>query len=210
MRGHLQLTTNVKQPSLISFSHFLYINSCQLLPAETGTHQFSKMFHFSNMNQSSFKGAFMFMLVQHLCTPILYSVIIRALPGPLISSDPWLWRLQPLTTLEVPQKVRYGAEPTQNRRRPKQRDRLPFLCIINEPQQWSAPGLLIGHVLTWLLWIIIQGGKDTNNNMGTIKCKRQSHRTQGSLSPQKHSLVPNRKSCYPCKALNGFSCLMYS
>lgn len=107
-------------------------------------------------------------------------------------------------------KSAMGLGPTQNRCRPKQREGLPFLCIINEPQQCLAPGLLIGYVLMWLLRIISQGGKGTNNNMGAIKCKWQSHRTQGSLSPQKRSLAPNCKSCYAHHALNGSSCLTCS
>lgn len=94
----------------VFLSHFLYINSCRCPPAETGAHQFSKMFHFSSINQSALKGAFMLMLVQHLCTSILYSVIGRALHGPLISSDSWLsaaainqhWRYRP-------HEVCYGA-----------------------------------------------------------------------------------------------------
>lgn len=35
----------------VFLSYFLYINSCRCPPAETGAHQFSKMFHFSSMNQ---------------------------------------------------------------------------------------------------------------------------------------------------------------
>lgn len=142
------------------------------------------MLHFSNINQSSFKGAFMFMFVQHLCTSILYSVIISALHGPLISNDSWLsaaainqhWRSRP-------QEVCYWAEPTRNRRRLKQRDRLPFFALLMSHNNGPAPGLPIGSVFTKLLWIISQGGEGINNNMGTIKCRRQCYRTEGFLSP---------------------------
>lgn len=101
----LSATDNWCQATIfgVFLSHFLYINSCRCPPAETGAHQFSKMFHFSSINRSAVKGAFMLMLVQHLCTSILYSVIVRALHGPLISSDSRLstaainqhWRYRP-------------------------------------------------------------------------------------------------------------------
>lgn len=112
MRGLLQLTIVNCRPTIsgVFLSHSLYINSCRCPPAETGAHQFSKLFHFSSINQSALKGAFMLMLVQHLCTSILYSLIVRALHGPLISSDSRLsaaainqhWRYRP-------HEVCYGA-----------------------------------------------------------------------------------------------------
>lgn len=152
------------------------------------------MFHLSNIKQSPFKGICMIMLVQHLCTSVLHSVIISALHGSLISNDSWLLAAAINPQLKYrPGEVCYWAEPTPDRRRLKQRHWLLFLYIINEPKQWSCSSSTHRFLSSnGCRGSLVREGKGINNNMGTIKWRRQEPQNPGvSLPPhQKHNLAP--------------------
>lgn len=134
--------------SPVFLSYLIYIQSCSDSCEKTDAHRATKTFHRSNMNQSSFKGICMMMLVQHFCTSVLHSVIMSALHGSLISNDSRLSAAAINPQLKSrPAEVCCWAEPTPDRRRPKQRDMLLFLSIINEPNNGPAPALPTGFCL---------------------------------------------------------------
>lgn len=137
------------------------------------------------MNQSSFKGICMIMLVQHFCTSVLHSVIMSALHGSLISNDSWLSAAAINPQLKYrPGEVWYWAEPTPNRRRPKQRDMLLLLYIINEPKQWSCSSSTHRFVSSnGCRGSLVREGKRINNNVGTIKWRRQEPQNPGASLP---------------------------